>query len=36
MFSVYPDRCSISVVGVEDKKRMEEKITFWDDVYGIC
>ena len=25
----------MSVVGVEDKKRVEEKITFWEDVYGI-
>jgi hypothetical protein len=35
LFSVYPDRCTMSVVGVEDKKRVEDKITFWEDVYGI-
>jgi hypothetical protein len=35
LFSVYPDRCTMSIIGVEDKKRMEEKITFWEDVYGI-
>ena len=34
VFSVYPDICTMSVVGVEDKKRMEDKITFWEDVYG--
>ena len=32
---VYPDKCTMSIVGVEDKKRMEEKISFWEDVYGI-
>lgn len=35
LFTVYPDKCTMSVVGVEDKKRMEEKVTFWEDVYGI-
>ena len=33
-FKVYPDRCTMSLVGVEDDKRMKEKIAFWDDVYG--
>ncbi|XP_028399544.1 protein arginine N-methyltransferase 3-like [Dendronephthya gigantea] len=32
---VYPDICTMSIVGVEDKKRMEDKITFWEDVYGV-
>ena len=31
---MYPDKCSISVVGIEDKKRMDEKVLFWEDVYG--
>ena len=32
---VYPDRCTMSIVGVEDRNRMNEKVTFWDDVYGV-
>ncbi|XP_064019125.1 protein arginine N-methyltransferase 3 isoform X2 [Pogoniulus pusillus] len=32
--SVYPDRCSISLVAVGDMKKHAEKLLFWEDVYG--
>ena len=30
-----PDRVTLNIVGVEDRKYMEEKFGFWDDVYGV-
>ncbi|XP_068003904.1 protein arginine N-methyltransferase 3 [Melanerpes formicivorus] len=32
--SVYPDSCSISLVAVGDMNKHEEKLLFWEDVYG--
>uniref|UniRef100_UPI00398F527E protein arginine N-methyltransferase 3 isoform X3 n=1 Tax=Pristiophorus japonicus TaxID=55135 RepID=UPI00398F527E len=32
--SVYPDICTISLVAVGDKKKHDERVAFWDDVYG--
>lgn len=34
LFSVYPDRCSISLAAVSDVEKHREHIEFWDDVYG--
>ncbi|XP_051985085.1 protein arginine N-methyltransferase 3-like isoform X1 [Xyrauchen texanus] len=31
---VYPDRCSISLAAVGDTQKHNERIAFWDDVYG--
>lgn len=33
--TVYPDKCTMSVVGLEDSQRRLEVLTFWDDVYGM-
>lgn len=32
--AVYPDTCTISLVAVGDRKKHEERVAFWDDVYG--
>ncbi|XP_069761001.1 protein arginine N-methyltransferase 3 isoform X2 [Narcine bancroftii] len=32
--AVYPDVCSISLVAVGDRKKHDERVAFWDDVYG--
>ncbi|XP_057691675.1 protein arginine N-methyltransferase 3 [Corythoichthys intestinalis] len=32
--SVYPDLCNLSLAAVGDKQRYQERIAFWDDVYG--
>ncbi|XP_040190694.1 protein arginine N-methyltransferase 3 [Rana temporaria] len=32
--SVYPDRCTISLVALCDPKKHAGKLAFWDDVYG--
>ncbi|XP_072528261.1 protein arginine N-methyltransferase 3 [Salminus brasiliensis] len=32
--SVYPDRCSISLAAVGDTEKHDDRIAFWDDVYG--
>ncbi|XP_009903779.2 protein arginine N-methyltransferase 3 [Dryobates pubescens] len=32
--SVYPDSCNISLVAVGDMNKHEEKLLFWEDVYG--
>lgn len=34
LFSVYPDRCSISLAAVSDSEKHRGHIAFWDDVYG--
>lgn len=32
--TVYPDLCNISLVAVGDTQRHQDRIAFWDDVYG--
>ncbi|XP_078583322.1 protein arginine N-methyltransferase 3-like isoform X2 [Branchiostoma floridae x Branchiostoma japonicum] len=32
--SVYPDRCTISLVAIGDTKMHSNRVAFWDDVYG--
>ncbi|XP_005952958.2 protein arginine N-methyltransferase 3 [Haplochromis burtoni] len=32
--SVYPDLCNISLAAVGDVQKHQERIAFWDDVYG--
>ncbi|XP_055363467.1 protein arginine N-methyltransferase 3 isoform X2 [Betta splendens] len=32
--SVYPDLCSISLAAVGDAQKHQDRIAFWDDVYG--
>ncbi|XP_061831346.1 protein arginine N-methyltransferase 3 [Nerophis lumbriciformis] len=32
--SVYPDLCNISLAAVGDKQKHQERIAFWDNVYG--
>ncbi|XP_034435852.1 protein arginine N-methyltransferase 3 [Hippoglossus hippoglossus] len=32
--SVYPDLCNISLAAVGDTQRHQDRIAFWDDVYG--
>ncbi|KAL4642004.1 protein arginine N-methyltransferase 3 [Arapaima gigas] len=32
--SVYPDQCTLSLVAVGDVQKHQERIAFWDDVYG--
>ncbi|KAM9861147.1 protein arginine N-methyltransferase 3 [Aulostomus maculatus] len=32
--SVYPDLCNISLAAVGDTQKHQERIAFWDDVYG--
>uniref|UniRef100_A0A8C6NMY1 type I protein arginine methyltransferase n=1 Tax=Nothobranchius furzeri TaxID=105023 RepID=A0A8C6NMY1_NOTFU len=32
--SVYPDLCNISLVAVGDIQKHQDRIAFWDDVYG--
>lgn len=32
--TVYPDLCNISLVAVGDTQKHQERIAFWDDVYG--
>lgn len=33
-FSVFPDRCNISLAAVGDTQKHSDRIAFWDDVYG--
>ncbi|XP_059832016.1 protein arginine N-methyltransferase 3 isoform X1 [Hypanus sabinus] len=32
--AVYPDICTLSLVAVGDRKKHNEHVAFWDDVYG--
>ncbi|XP_035662587.1 protein arginine N-methyltransferase 3-like isoform X2 [Branchiostoma floridae] len=32
--SVYPDRCTISLIAIGDTKMHSNRVAFWDDVYG--
>lgn len=32
--TVYPDLCNISLVAVGDTQKHQDRIAFWDDVYG--
>ncbi|XP_038664284.1 protein arginine N-methyltransferase 3 isoform X2 [Scyliorhinus canicula] len=32
--AVYPDVCTISLVAVGDRKKHDERVAFWEDVYG--
>lgn len=32
--SVYPDLCNISLAAVGDLQKHQDRIAFWDDVYG--
>ncbi|KAG7473683.1 hypothetical protein MATL_G00098450 [Megalops atlanticus] len=32
--SVYPDQCTISLAAVGDRQKHQDRIAFWDDVYG--
>ncbi|XP_062917800.1 protein arginine N-methyltransferase 3 isoform X2 [Mobula hypostoma] len=32
--AVYPDICTLSLVAVGDRKKHDEHVAFWDDVYG--
>ncbi|XP_044048095.1 protein arginine N-methyltransferase 3 isoform X1 [Siniperca chuatsi] len=32
--SVYPDLCNISLAAVGDRQKHQDRIAFWDDVYG--
>ncbi|CUS23840.1 LAQU0S12e01222g1_1 [Lachancea quebecensis] len=31
---IFPDKCSIHVAGIEDSQYKDEKLNFWQDVYG--
>ncbi|XP_065079764.1 protein arginine N-methyltransferase 1-like [Ochlerotatus camptorhynchus] len=31
---MFPDRCSLFVAAIEERERKDEKINWWDDVYG--
>ncbi|XP_044731074.1 protein arginine N-methyltransferase 1 isoform X2 [Chrysoperla carnea] len=31
---LFPDRCSLFITGIEDRQYKDEKINWWDDVYG--
>ena len=33
-FSVYPDRCSISLTASSDIELYDKHVTYWDNVYG--
>ena len=33
-FTVYPDLCNISLTAVGDELKHQDRIAFWDDVYG--
>lgn len=32
--AVYPDRCTINLAAVGDLQMHQERLAFWDDVYG--
>ncbi|XP_078405641.1 protein arginine N-methyltransferase 3 isoform X2 [Cetorhinus maximus] len=32
--AVYPDICTISLIAVGDRKKHDERVAFWEDVYG--
>ncbi|XP_072448865.1 protein arginine N-methyltransferase 3 isoform X1 [Chiloscyllium punctatum] len=32
--AVYPDSCTISLTAVGDRKKHDERVAFWEDVYG--
>lgn len=32
--AVYPDLCNISLAAVGDAQKHQDRIAFWDDVYG--
>lgn len=32
--AVYPDGCNISLAAVGDTEKHQDRIAFWDDVYG--
>lgn len=31
---LFPDKCSLSICGIEDRQYKEDKIHWWDRVYG--
>lgn len=31
---MFPDRCTLFITGIEDRQYKDEKINWWDDVYG--
>ncbi|CAH3199324.1 unnamed protein product, partial [Porites evermanni] len=31
---VYPDRCTICVVALGNSEKVQQRLSFWDDVYG--
>ncbi|KAI5632619.1 ribosomal protein l11 methyltransferase (PrmA) domain-containing protein [Phthorimaea operculella] len=31
---LFPDRCTLFICGIEDRQYKDEKINWWDDVYG--
>lgn len=31
---MFPDRCTLFITAIEDRQYKDEKINWWDDVYG--
>lgn len=34
LIKVYPDLCNISLAAVGDAQKHQDRVAFWDDVYG--
>ena len=34
LFSVYPDRCTVSITASSDLDLYDKHVTYWDNVYG--
>ena len=34
LFIVYPDRCTICVAALGNSEKVQQRLSFWDDVYG--
>ena len=32
---MFPDRCVLYVAGIDDGQFRDDKLSFWDDVYGV-
>lgn len=32
---MFPDRCVLRVAAIEDRQFRDDKLAFWDDVYGL-
>lgn len=34
LYAVYPDKCTLSLVGIDDQEMHQRRLGRWNDVYG--